>query len=96
MNRFHHRPIDLGGQGVHRRWKSEPIGGQRIGAQFDQELNHLWPVVSDCEVQRRLVILVTAQARAQRRRIGGNDAPHFVGEIHGDGGEDVMARAATE
>ena len=45
-------------------------------------------------MERWLVGLVPALAAVQHRRVGGDDASHFVAEVHGDRREDVVARAA--
>ena len=72
------------------------VDRQRVGAEFDQERDHLRAVLGDGEVQRALVVLVAAHPPAQLAGVGLHDPADLVREIDRDRREQVMARAAAD
>ena len=88
--------IDVRRRRVERDRLAGSIYGQRIGAELQQQRDHLRPVLLHREVQRQSVVLVAAHAAVERRGIGGHDPAHLVGQVHRDGREDVMPRAAAD
>ena len=92
---LHDAPIGLWCTRVHRHRLPRAIHGQWIGAELEQQRDHLLAIPEHGEVQRRPVIFVATLPASEGRRIGRHETAHFVRKVHRDGGENVVPRAAT-
>jgi hypothetical protein len=84
---------------VHRvRGRGEPgaVGPEWIGAEPDQQVDHRRPIHLHREVQRQAVVLELAHRLFEGRLILADNSPNLLGEVHGNGGEDVVPGAAFD
>ena len=95
-NAFHHGAIGIRTHRVCRGRKPVGVGGERIGAELDEERDHRGPAHPNREVERRRMILVPAHPSIQRRGIGGDEPSQLVASVHGDEREDVVPRAMPD
>ena len=84
-----------GARRVHRHRLTRAVNRQWIGAEFEQQRDHLLAIHQHGEVQRRPVVFVATLPAVEGRRVGRHDTAHFVRKVHRDRGEDVVPRAAA-